>query len=81
MWTLFNNDWYIVWANNAPWEIDKGIDTISKTSVYEIFYSPYRNKYKFKCSGYKPKQHNCYNDVIKILNKFINEQKETAQQV
>lgn len=83
MFRLFGkNDWYPVWAESVEWNLTWNIIN-SRTkqivgerpenvkSLYEIVYSPSRNKYKLNLSGFDPKRSDTYSVAVKKLNEFI----------
>lgn len=69
---LIFGDWVLHDAYLGKWtinEIDFGF-TRDETCTYEILYSPYRNIYKLKLSGYKPKRHKMYAEVARQVGKL-----------
>jgi len=70
-------DWYPVWSAHGEWIVtaryfDRPNDNFEKKAMYEIFYSPSRQRYKLICSGYKPKEHDDYVEAVNKLNELIN---------
>ena len=70
------NDWKVVWAESAVWtrtsrsEFTNSNNSWDENCFYIIEYSESRNKYRLKTSGYKPKDHIFYGDVLKTLAQF-----------
>jgi hypothetical protein len=72
---LIFGDWILYNAFSGEWtihEVDFGYTT-TKKCVYEVFYSPSRNLYKIKLSGYKPKKHKMYPEVARYVGKLNEE--------
>ena len=75
-WLFPESDWEIVEVIHGEWTItnkytgEKYYDT--ETSIYEIYYSKFKNDYKIVISGYHPKEHDKYVDAVKRLNELKN---------
>jgi len=69
------NDWEIKEVMQGDWEYGDNKQKTGETSVYEFYYSSYRKVYNLELSGYKPKQHHKYPEVIKRLIELENESK------
>lgn len=74
------SDWRLVEVMHGEWDVEYRDDfyekyTVTKTSIYEIYYSPSKNEYKLQISGYKPKEHSQYITATKRANQLQNESK------
>jgi hypothetical protein len=63
------NDWVTVEAENATWNIvNEYNDKRTEKCLYEIQFSQSRNTYRLKASGYDPKLHRIYPDIVRYFN-------------
>lgn len=65
----FKNDWKVIEVLHGKWYMN-GDNLPAYYTVYEILFSPSKEKYKLKCSGYRHKEHPMYSLAIKKLNEY-----------
>lgn len=65
---IFANDWSVIEVKRGTWDIVGR--SYNEYSVYEILYSPSKNAYKLRLSGYKPKQNSVYVEAVERLNEL-----------
>ncbi len=68
------SDWEVVIAKQGVWYYNKNSvnNPPDNYCLFEILYSESLNKYRLKCTGYKPKQHDYYPKAIentRVLNR------------
>jgi hypothetical protein len=79
-WLFGKNDWKLVWHEQASWDLVRRNQFGSITeewkepSYYAIYYSPSRDKYKLRTSGYNPQRHPYYDSAMKALARYENGQ-------
>lgn len=64
------NDWKRVWWIKTKY-VRIGYDNYFRRFAYcDIYFSPYRNRYKLTIDGYKPKKHSDYQKALDKLEHF-----------
>lgn len=64
---LFIRDWILVEANSSVWNLTHGVNggIEQHFCFYKVEYSPKRNCYRLKTSGYRAKDHSMYADMLR----------------
>lgn len=69
----FYNDWKVEKVFHGQWNIDMSSDMFAgwketKHCRFEIHYSELEGKYRFRCYGFKPKDHKMYWIALNYYN-------------
>lgn len=68
------DDWELRQALQGKWDVtvtrNDGTQYVKdERCLFEIYYSKHLNKYRVECSGYRPKEHSLYPDVVQWIAK------------
>jgi len=72
---LFIPNWQPVWNHRGEWTVTTRSSNFKKSeySVYIIYYSDSRKKYKLVTMGYLAESHSAYNESLDKLSQFNDE--------
>lgn len=64
------DDWNLIWHDSGQFVRYGFSGQTTETAIYKILFSPSRNRYKLKVSGFHPRGHTKYGEAIDKLNHF-----------
>lgn len=79
-WKRLTSSYIIYEVQQGKWKVDQHYEGIYKytydtVSNYTILYNDVKKKYKLEMSGFNPREHGLYPEMIKYINLLNNESK------